>query len=277
MAKPVSDRYTTSLLRTVQEPSLALEALKKSWPAVEREFAEKRRCLHRKIPKDDPIRCPVDLLASLNVIEDETLHTRAIAYLLDPSQRHGLGKSVLRAVVQKTKARRGGAEAPKIVRLLEGNSTRISVTPEYRYRIEGYRGRSVARPDIWIELHTRKNAGLIVVENKINAPEASGQLGWYERKAREWCKKHAGHASHLLIFLTRHETDAKSSDYGQWVALSYLQLAAALRTVWLSERKAAGHSWLGLYIGTITRGLLGFDLEESFDVSEIETYFGEVR
>jgi hypothetical protein len=277
MAKGLSNRYISALLRTVREPSVTLDALKQSWPAVESELAEKRVRVDRRIPDDDPIRFPVDLLGPLDVIEDETRHTRALAYLLDPSQSHGLEKSVLREILQKTKQAGGRSEAPKILGLLQGNRTRISVTPEYRYRIEGHRGRSVARADIWVELKTRTDAALIVVENKINAPEASGQLGWYERKARDWCKKHKGHASQLLIFLTRDQTGAKSSDSGQWVALSYLRLAAALRTVWLSERKAAGRPWLGLYISSITRGLLGLDVRESADVTEIEEYLGEAQ
>ncbi len=282
MANGVSDRYTTGLLRTVQEPSLALEALKRSWPDVEREFGEKRRCLERRIrdeAEDDPILRPVDLLAPLNRIDAETLHTRALAYLLDPSQSHGLGDSALREVVQTTRQAHRSSEARKILGLLQGKRTRISVTPEYRYCVEEYRERSVARSDIWIELGARKNAALIVVENKIDAPESTGQLGWYERKARDWRGRAGRGALSLLIFLAREKREVKSSDSGEWVALSYLELAAALRRVWLRRRQAVGHAWLGLYIASITHGLLGLDLRESdgATLTEIETYLGEAQ
>ena len=89
MTKRVSDRYIRGLLQTVQSPSLELDAIMQYWPKVERESNRKRHCLDRMIPKDDPIRVPVDLLAPLNRLSDETLHTRALAYLLDPSNDHG--------------------------------------------------------------------------------------------------------------------------------------------------------------------------------------------
>jgi hypothetical protein len=52
-----------------------------------------------------------------------------------------------------------------------------SVTPEYRYWLEEGRDRSVGRCDIWIEFRSksRKRAALLVIENKINAPEGDGQ------------------------------------------------------------------------------------------------------
>jgi hypothetical protein len=64
---------------SVRQPSFALEALEKSWPVVEGEFAEKQERLNRKISNDDPIRSPVDLLVPRNQIEDEAVHTRALA------------------------------------------------------------------------------------------------------------------------------------------------------------------------------------------------------
>jgi hypothetical protein len=281
MVKRVSDLYMKNLFRTVRRPSLELDALTHYWPNVIREFDKKRHSLERKIPKDDPLRLPVDLLTPLNRRSDEILHTRALAYLLDPSNHHGFGKAILGAILQNVKQGDSccSEAAAYILGLLAGNSVRISVTPEYRYKVDGFRDRSVARPDIWIEVRMPSNAALVVIENKINACESNGQLGWYERKARLWCKHERGQAVSLLIFIAPEQREVKSSDTDEWAVLSYIELAAALRTVWKYKRRAVGRSWLGLYIASITRGLLELDISSSdgTNLAQIQTYLGEAK
>ena len=82
--------------------------------------------------------------------------------------------------------------------LLRRQRTTVSITPEYRYRMEGFRNRSLARCDIWITIRGRKDAALVIIENKIGAPEGKDQFEWYERKAREWCKRNKGQS--LLVY-----------------------------------------------------------------------------
>ena len=284
MAKRISDRYMDSLLRTVWKPSLELEMLKHCWPAVQQEFDKKRRRLDRMIPKNDPLRLPVDLLSPLNKRDDETLHTRALAYLLDPLNGHGFGNAVLGALLQNVKqnvkqdaSRR--SEAAQILQALTCKGTNISVMPEYRYRVEGAPEKSAARADVWVEIRAGSEAGLIVIENKINARESSGQLGWYERKAGEWGRGQPGRAVSLLIFIAPEQHKVESSDTDEWVVLSYVELAAALRTVWKCKRRAVGRSWLGLYIASITRGLLRLEISsaEGTELTQIQTYVGEAQ
>ena len=277
MKKQVLDCYAAELLQMVERPSLELVALKRHWPEVQRKFDKERRQLDRKIPEDDPIRLSVDLLVPLNEIHTERVHTRALAYLLDPSQDHGFRRAVLVALLEKVKE-----GAPRSVavfhtlHLLKVKSISVSVTPEYRYNVAGSAKRSNACPDIWIEVRTARSAALIVIENKINACESAGQLGWYERKAREWRKAEKGRRTSLLVFLAFDQAELKSSETDDWQVFSYLDLAASLRKVWKTKRNAVGRSWLGLYIASITRGLLGLDVSrpKGSDLAHFREYLG---
>lgn len=289
MKKQELDRFAAKLTQTVRQPSMELVMLKRHWPDVQRRFDKERQQLDRKIPKDDPIRQSVDLLAPLNEIDAERSHTRALAYLLDPLQDHGLKTAVLTALLEQAKAvallQKGkkavlsSAAVLRVLRLLAIKGVNVSVTPEYRYDIEGTTKRSNACPDIWIVLRTDRNAALVVIENKINACESTGQLKWYERKAREWCKAEKGRGTTLLLFLAYDQDEVTSSDTDDWQVISYLDLAAALRKVWKSKSRAAGRSWLSLYIASVTRGLLGLDIASSAgaDLADIKHYIGEVQ
>jgi hypothetical protein len=147
----------------------------------------------------------------------------------------------------------------------------VVVTSEYRYSVEGSRIRSLARCDIWITLQARKKAALIVIENKIAAREGAGQLGWYEREARKWCKKHKGRS--LLVWLAPEKRNASDG----WANLSYLELASALRKAWRRNLRAVGRPWLGLYIAAITSGVLGIDINRrQFHELATDTAFAAV-
>lgn len=267
--------YIKEIGRIVHQPGWELRELTKLWDGAKRKLWRKRERLRRSLPSDDPIRLKVDLLHSIKCASDETLHTQALAYILDPSQKHGFGSSVLTALLEKIAAINGRAGAARILHFARRRTTRVWVKPEYRYRIEGYRDRSIARSDIWIETQARKKSSVLVIENKIGAAESDGQLAWYERKVQSWCKAR-GHNCRLLVFLTPDGRRASTSKKQKWIALSYLQLAATLRTAWIANRNAAGAEWLALYIASITQSVLGIDLDRpgGFSASELETYLG---
>ncbi len=271
--RAVSRAYISALLKMVRQPSLMLSRLNEHWPALAKQILKQRQTLSNEIAVDDPIRFRVGLLSPIKRISDETIHTRALAYLLNPSEEHGLGKHVLAAILTKLPRRQGAA---KLAALLRQKRTRVDVFPEYRYSIEGSSTRSVAQNDIRIEMRTNNNAALIVIENKIDAPEGEGQLGWYETEARKWCKKNKGRS--LLVYLAPEKRESKPEG-DQWLSLSYLDLASALRDVWRRSRSAACHAWLGLYISAITRGVLGIDINRLQDttIEEIEAYLGRAR
>jgi hypothetical protein len=267
--------YIKEIGRIVHQPAWELRELTKLWDGAERKLRRKREKLLRCLPSDDPMHLKVDLLHSIKCASDETLHTQALAYILDPSQKHGFGTSVLTALLETIAAINGRAGAARILHFTRRRTSQLRVTPEYRYRIEGYRDRSIARSDIWVETKARKKSSVLVIENKIGAAESYGQLAWYERKVQSWCKAR-GHNRHLLVFLTPDGRPASTSKKQKWIALSYLQLAAALRTAWIANRNAAGAEWLALYIASITQSVLGIDVDrpEGFSASKIETYLG---
>ena len=274
MSSP-SGAYVKELGRLGRAPSWQLRQLDKLWPSAKREIEHKWERLMRTIPADDPIRREVDLLHSIKCASDESLHTQALAYILDPSQGHGFGNKVFAALLEKIAELNGRAGAARILHSIRRRTTRLRVAPEYRYRVEGFKDRSIARSDIWIEAHARKKSGVVVIENKIGAAESHGQLAWYERKVRSWCKAR-GHDRCLLMFLTPDGRASSTAEIQKWVPLSYLHLASALRSAWVKNRSVAGSEWLALYIASITRGVLGIDLDRAkgASVSDIEIYLG---
>jgi hypothetical protein len=270
---PTRARLVRRLNRLARQPSVELQNLERHWPAVKRAVQRKRIALSRAIPKDDPIRLQVDLLGPINCASNEVLHTQALAYAMDPHSSHQLAKHVLISILEFLRNMHPRSGAARVLRTARKAGARISVKPEYRYVVEGFRDKAVARTDIWIEIQVAKRSALVVVENKINAAESDGQLSWYERKAEAWCKAR-GHDRFLLVFLSKKGNDASTSANNRWVAMSYLQLAAALRKVWRKARSAPGAQWLALYIASITRGVLNIDLERHGGVTllDIQTY-----
>jgi hypothetical protein len=247
------------------------------WPRVLKEFHHKRSRLLGKIPEDDPIRLGVDLLHPIRCASDETLHSQALAYALNPAEKHGFERSVVRALLQVIRDAYPRAGAARVLKRVQKSTAKITVTPEYRFRVEGMRNRSIARSDIWIEAKVRKHAAVIVIENKIGAGESTGQLGWYEQKVSAWCKAHGGRC--LLIFLTKNGDVAKTSKKHRWVPLSYLELASALRKAWVQNRNKEGVHWLALYIASIARGVVGIRIEDpgSFTLADMQTYLARAR
>jgi hypothetical protein len=251
--------YRADLLSLIRRPTPELQLLKAHWPEAVRRLNNQHRKLRDEIRKqaaDDPIFSPVDLLSTIEHALDERLHTKALAYLLDWRKRHGFGKHVLQNILERMPH---GSGASKVSTLLRSKSSSVKVDSEFGHC------------DIWLEIAVRKRCALIIIENKIEAPEGPSQLERYAKKAKLWQKHHKG--AILLIYLTP-EGDSASSD--KWTSLSYLQLAAALRKTWLEEPNAVGRHWLGLYITTIVHGVLGADptkLDE-IDLSDLATYLG---
>jgi hypothetical protein len=125
-----------------------------------------------------------------------------------------------------------------------------------------------------------RKAALIVIENKIDAPEGKGQLEEYKKKAEAWCLEHRpkglGSARMLLIFLTPDKRHARNAQDQQpsassWITLSHLELASALRLVWLKETSAGGREWLRLYIAAILQGPLGLNIDQ-LGLGDIQEY-----
>jgi hypothetical protein len=79
-----------------------------------------------------------------------------------------------------------------------------------------------------------------------------------------------------LLFLTPDGVEARTAKRQWWVPVSYLQVAAALRLAWKRNKTAPGRSWLGLYINSITQGVVGMrpDLNAGITPARIREYLG---
>lgn len=270
-------QYAKSLSRLARRPSNELTQLLRLWPKARTDFETERRRLLQEIPNDDPLRSAVDLLNPIRCASDETLHSQALAYALDPAQAHGLGRTVLVTMLRHIQSSYPKGGAARILKRVQKQSVHLTVTPEYRFRLEGIRNRSVARSDIWIQAKVRSRSALVIIENKIGASESDGQLGWYEHKVDAWCKKHG--ARSLLIFLTRDGQSPRTARAHKWIPLSYLGLAAILRKALLQCQGAEGAEWLRLYIASITRGVLGMRVErpQSVLLADLRKYLGDIN
>jgi PD-(D/E)XK nuclease superfamily len=266
-----SRKYDSDLLKLLRKPSRELEVLSSHWNTEVKKIERERHRLRNKIKSetpDDPILSGIDLFSPIDSAANERLHTRALAYLLDWNKPHGFDMRILRSVLE---AMPHGSGARKVLGLLNRKGKNIVVDPEFLYC------------DIWIEIRAGSQAALIIIENKVWAPEGKNQLLTYEKKADEWCKQNRRcKPERLLVYLT---PTGKKPSSANWLQFSYLQMASALRKVWLENRKvsledqdAGGQQWLRFYIASITRGVLKIDPERlHVTPGDIKTYLGEGR
>lgn len=261
-AMQVSNRYLADLVRISRPESRDVKYLNRNWDCVRDEVRRKREELEALIPDDDPIRVGIDLLSPFGDSADELTHTRALAFLLDPNAAHGLGRSFLHAIVLKTGQvnRRAEERVRKIIKAINDPDARISVWPEYRFVVEGSRQRSIGRCDLLAIVESKDSAVFVVIENKINAAESVGQLGWYEKEVDKLSRAHPkANVISLFLFVTM-SGEAPQTATRQWECLSWLNVASVLRSQWSEATSAVGREWLKLYVATVATKVCGLNL-----------------
>lgn len=170
------------------------------------------------------VRGPADLLSVIGRGRDELVHTRLLAWLLDPVGNHGLGAGLLRRLSQHV-----GVDD-------------LSALDIEEVRIRREVSHPLGRADLIVDLA----ATTIVVENKIDAPEQPGQCA---RMVQAF-----GSDDTRFVFLTLDAaaptTAGEHAD--RWVVLSHGQVA-----VWLAElTEQAGADQVSAarsYLATLTR------------------------
>ncbi|MBI1257654.1 MAG: hypothetical protein GC204_09300 [Chloroflexi bacterium] len=262
-----STSYIRALRRVSECASPELETLRKRWPAVMRLLVDRRKRLRGRIPVGDPLWFQTDLLGPLARTQDESSHSRALAFILDPRAGHGFGKAPLIEMLKRFKKRRNVEAA---LQLLGRRDCDVNVEREYHHSVTGAVDRDVARNDIRIEIKSRATKILIILENKIGSAEGRDQLFWYKSEARRWCESNGGKA--ILIYLTPARRLTKSA--AGWMDLSYALMAGSFRRVWLVHRHTASGAWLALYISSVMKGVLGLNPKKLHDlaVSDIVEY-----
>ncbi|TLY24652.1 MAG: hypothetical protein E6K63_14675 [Nitrospirae bacterium] len=260
------------LLRT---RSVELRLIQQQWTRVQRKLTEEQNKL--RIPGGDPIYERAELLGPLGADTDEVLHTRALAYLLDPSRPHGFGSALLKRFLLGLRGLPNvrWSQLEGIIRLIRQTKVDVRVIPERRHLSGLPRRRRYPRTDLWIEIHFGDAARLIVIENKIVARESDQQLRDYERIAHAWCNKHAC-GEPLLVFLTPGGVVPQSGTRNTWVSVTYARMAGSLRKTCLSHPNAAGFLWGRLYIASILQGILGLRLDRghAVDLTRLREYLG---
>ena len=150
---------------------------------------------------------PRDLMSVLGATDDELSHSRVLAWLLQPTGRHGLGSSVLDRLL-----RAGWPDLPvpdlglAVVRREVPREDAISGT----------------RADVVVNV----DATVLIIENKVWAPESEAQC---EAQYRHWHEE-ADDVRFLLVSRDGHLPLSAISAEAQaaWRAMSYRQLAGLL-------------------------------------------------
>jgi hypothetical protein len=165
------------------------------------------------------VRGRTDWLGVLGKQRDELVHSRMIAWLLDPCRPHGLGSRLLKAIAAEV----SGEE----VRDLERARVRCEV-PVGEGRI-----------DILV---TREPDFHLLIENKVDADEASDQCRYY--------REHAEYPGARFVFLT---PDGRRASDEAFVCLSYRRLSALLAQVLRDAPGAAARHIAEEYLRTLSQ------------------------
>ena len=216
-----------------------------------------------KLPPDHPLKCPVSLYSASGHGLDEVVHTRTLAWLLDPKEKHGFKTVLLEALLQFASEKSGRLR-------VRGND--VTARPERPYHSP--RGEDAGRMDVWVEgrwapgrTEPIGRQWLLVIEAKIGASEGPAQLKRYDKEIKRWGDKNPD-ARAFRVFLTP-KGDPATTSKENWCKLSFLKLANLLwkRRDWLKEK--AGFYFLRYYIAGILADVLHYTIgEEEFEKQE---------
>jgi hypothetical protein len=148
-----------------------------------------------------------NLFEAVNMARQEIRHSRFLAYLLEPSQSHGLDDRFLRAVIMAAADNHADLRVSKLhLAIADYSNARV-------YCERDHFDISVEVPDLEL---------LFVIENKIGSDEHEDQLKGYREKAKALYPKHL----FFGCFLTAEGYDG---DDAEWARLSYTDIARALK------------------------------------------------
>ncbi len=227
--------------------------------------------------KDDPHPAmrQFGLLGDLSIIAlHETVHTRLLAWFLDPAKPHGLDDLLLRKV----------CELSGLKNDIDGKELQsVAVHPEYTIRA---RGSIRGRIDIVIEARVDNKALNLWIEAKTSSNEGPDQLSRYANHLGEWRKKNPSAIS-AAVFLTpegrdpiSHGEKGRRNDHEvHWQPLAYPQLALALWRASCLRQDAPGRELLRLYLTSVLRDLGGWPipLSKTADYSIVNYVRGELE
>ncbi|MBK4735229.1 PDDEXK-like family protein [Noviherbaspirillum pedocola] len=148
-----------------------------------------------------------NIFEAVNMARQEIRHSRFLAYLLDPSQPHGLDDRFLKAVIFAAAENHTLLPIPKLQLAIADYSEARVYCERDHFDI------SVEIPDLKL---------LFVIENKIGAGEREGQLIDYRKNAQKLYPEY----KFFGCFLT---ADGYVGEDMEWASLSYSAITSSLR------------------------------------------------
>ena len=181
-----------------------------------------------------------NLFRVLGVEQYEIRHSNALAWLLNPSETHGMGDAVLRRFIELVRIGRDSGEQDAIDACLRGDLRDFNVERE-KWNID--------------VLLTSKQANCaIAIENKTGSGETGEQLKKYPKTLGE--KKLTKEMKRYLVFLTPDEREPSNPD---WQRMGYRALIDKVREA-LDEKQSSMHpdavTIVSHYIRTVEEELL---------------------
>jgi hypothetical protein len=192
----------------------------------------------------------VSLFRTMDYGRLETAHTRALAWLLNPQGEHRFGSALLAGLLQR------------LTRL----PTQIVQAKVFSEYVIDAKDEETGRIDIlaegqWINADGALASWLLLVEAKIDAIEAQGQLARYD----DWAADYAPHVKPLRLFLTREEGREAKTGRAPWTPMSFAELVQVFRTSYTELRAAPGFHFLRYYLAGVLQDVCGWPLPISPD------------
>ncbi len=168
---------------------------------------------------------PFNIFEAIGMETQEIRHSNFLAFLLDPSQNHGLGDTFLKRFLQRA--------------LVDASNTLIPITP-IDVDLWSFDQMIVQREPLNIDilLVDEANELAVIIENKIGTGEHSGQLSrYYDSVRRHYpgCRKIIG-----LYLTPKGEIPFDETDKRRYLTMNYGQVHTLLEDLIKSRNSVLG-------------------------------------
>jgi len=204
---------------------------------------------HVKEVRDSPLLGKVSLFRSIGMCRQEKVHTKSLAWLLDPHESHDFGNAGFLALLKA--ALRRGTQQDDWKRLADTQTRLEWVTPEYNLspscRVDLFLKGALSDGQPWVML----------IEAKVGAQERRAQLSDYDAALRKHLGSRAGDVLALRVFLTEQGRDARTAREDAWTSLGFKDLARELMRSYAQLEGKAGHPLLRIYLTGVLEDICG--------------------
>ncbi len=175
----------------------------------------------------------------------ETMHSKLLAWFLDPTQAHGFGDKLRNSFLS----------------VIESHENSVNELEVSRVNTEWKLPKGNERIDIVIECTNRNDRSLVTyifVEMKVRSDEGRDQLEKYDHGIDLWLGNDESSVA-IKIFLTPDRRESETSS-NSWIPIDFEYIA---RELWKSARKekdAPGYQLLRYYIASILRDICDWPL-----------------